>query len=165
MLLLVREKTSRFATVRVRAVTFVFVDDVEDVEDVEDRGVEDHDEEGLDGWYHDGLVLLVREKTFRFATIRASMSFFIEDEDDEIIVINNSIDRAVRETMLMKRGRPEDEEKDVLKLMIIISWILNRVPQSDYFRNQYFRLNRVHNNQSDSVRGEMILMTSDISCS
>ena len=67
--------------------------------------------------------------------------------------------------MLMKRGRPEDEEKDVLKLMIIISWILNRVPQSDYFRNQYFRLNRVHNNQSDSVRGEMILMTSDISCS
>ena len=46
MLLLVREKTSRFATVRVRAVTFVFVDDVEDVED---RVVEDHDEEGLDG--------------------------------------------------------------------------------------------------------------------
>ena len=107
VLLLVREKTSRFATVRVRAVTFVFVDDVEDVEDVEDRVVEDHDEEGLDGWCHDGLVLLVREKTFRFATIRASMSFYIEDEDDEIIVINNSIDRAVRETMLMKRGRPE----------------------------------------------------------
>ena len=72
MLLLVREKTSRFATVRVRAVTFVFVDDVEDVED---RVVENHDEEALDGWDHDGLVLLVREKTFRFATIRASMSF------------------------------------------------------------------------------------------
>ena len=92
MLLLVREKTSRFATVRVRAVTFVFVDDVEDVGD---HVVEDHDEEGLDGWYHDGLVLLVREKTFRFTTIRASMSFFIEDEDDEIMRINNSIDRAV----------------------------------------------------------------------
>ena len=40
-------------------------------------------------------MLLFREKTFRFATIRASMSFFIEDEDDEIIVINNSIDRAM----------------------------------------------------------------------
>ena len=162
MLLLVREKTSRFATVRVRAVTFIIVDDVKDVED---RVVEDHDEEGLDGWYHDGLVLLVREKTFRFATIRASMSFYIEDEDDEIIVINNSIDRAVRETMLMKRGRPEDEEKDVLKLMIIISWILDRAAQSDYFHKRYYQLNRVHNNRSDSVRGEMILMTSDISCS
>ena len=104
MLLLVREKTSRFATVRVRAVTFVFVDDVEDVED---RVVEDHDEEGLDGWYHDGLVLLFREKTFRFATIRASMSFFIEDEDDEIIVINNSIDRAV---VIVGEGNDVDEK-------------------------------------------------------
>ena len=46
MLLLVREKTSRFATVRVRAVTFIIVDDVKDVED---RVVEDYDEEGLDG--------------------------------------------------------------------------------------------------------------------
>ena len=46
VLLLVREKTSRFATVRVRAVTFIIVDDVKDVED---RVVEDHDEEGLDG--------------------------------------------------------------------------------------------------------------------
>ena len=67
--------------------------------------------------------------------------------------------------MLMKRGRPEDEEKDVLKLMIIISWILDRAAQSDYFHNRYYQLNRVHNNRSDSVRGDMILMTSDISCS
>ena len=104
MLLLVREKTSRFATVRVRAVTFIIVDDVKDVED---RVVEDHDEEGLDGWYHDGLVLLFREKTFRFATIRASMSFFIEDEDDEIIVINNSIDRAV---VIVGEGNDVDEK-------------------------------------------------------
>ena len=56
--------------------------------------------------------------------------------------------------MLMKRGRPEDEEKDVLKLKIIISWILDRAAQSDYLHNRYYRLNRVHNNRSDSVRGD-----------
>ena len=82
MLLLVREKTSRFATVRVRAVIFVFfedvVDHVSDVEDhvvedhvVEEHVAEDHDEDGLDGW----VLLVSREKTSRFATIRASMSF------------------------------------------------------------------------------------------
>ena len=77
MLLLVREKTSRFATVRVRAVIFVFFEDVADhVSDVEDHIVEehvaeDHVEDGLDGW----VLLVSREKISRFATIRASMSF------------------------------------------------------------------------------------------
>ena len=125
MLLLVREKTSRFATVRVRAVIFVFfedvVDHVSDVEDhvvedhvVEEHVAEDHDEDGLDGW----VLLVSREKTSRFATIRASMSFFIEDEDDEIMRITNSLDISVvnagEEMMLMKRGRPRDEEEDLL---------------------------------------------------
>ena len=132
VLLLVREKTSRYATVRVRAVIFVFfedvVDHVSDVEDhvvedhvVEEHVVEDHDEDGLDGW----VLLVSREKTSRFATIRASTSFFIEDEDDEIMRTTNSLDISVvnagEEMMLMKRGRPRDEEEDVLKLMIIIS--------------------------------------------
>ena len=132
VLLLVREKTSRFATVRVRAVIFVFfedvVDHVSDVEDhvvedhvVEEHVAEDHDKDGLDGW----VLLVSREKTSRFATIRASTSFFIEDEDDEIMRITNSLDISVvnagEEMMLMKRGRPRDEEGDVLKLMIIIS--------------------------------------------
>ena len=127
VLLLVREKTSRFATVRVRAVIFVFfedvVDHVSDVEDhvVEEHVAEDHDKDGLDGW----VLLVSREKTSRFATIRASTSFFIEDEDDEIMRITNSLDISVvnagEEMMLMKRGRPRDEEEDVLKLMIIIS--------------------------------------------
>ena len=111
VLLLVREKTSRFATVRVRAVIFVFfedvVDHVSDVEDhvVEEHVAEDHDEDGLDGW----VLLVSREKTSRFATIMASTSFFIEDEDDEIMRITNSLDISVvnagEEMRLMKRGR------------------------------------------------------------
>ena len=119
MLLLVREKTSRFATVRVRAVIFVFFEDVADhVSDVEDHVVEDHvveehvaedhDEDGLGGW----VLLVSREKTSRFATIRASTSFFIEDEDDEIMRITNSLDISVvnagEEMMLLRRGRPKD---------------------------------------------------------
>ena len=35
------------------------------------------------------------------------MSFFIEDEDDEIIVINNSIDRAV---VIVGEGNDVDEK-------------------------------------------------------
>ena len=35
------------------------------------------------------------------------MSFYIEDEDDEIIVINNSIDRAV---VIVGEGNDVDEE-------------------------------------------------------
>ena len=64
-----------------------------------------------------------------------------------------------------QKGETGGEDKDVLKLMIIISWILDRAAQSDYFHNRYYQLYRVHNNRSDSVRGDMILMTSDISCS